>query len=57
MLVNKTIETPTGSIKFEGELEQQEVDYVMQIGLNTLLLRGAIPFTTKQPAPYTGTTQ
>jgi hypothetical protein len=47
MLVNKSIETPTGTIKFEGELEQNELDFVLKIGLNTLLTAGAIPFTTK----------
>jgi hypothetical protein len=48
MLVNKSIETPTGTIKFEGELEQNELDFVLKIGLNTLLTAGAIPFTTKK---------
>jgi hypothetical protein len=48
MLVNKSIETPTGTIKFEGELEQKELDFVLKIGLNTLLTAGAIPFTTKK---------
>lgn len=57
MLVNKTVETPNGTIQFEGELDQKEVDYVLQIGLNTLLLRGAIPFTSKQPTPFTGVVQ
>ncbi len=47
MLVNKSIETPQGTVKFEGELEQKELDFVLKIGLNTLLAAGAIPFTTK----------
>jgi len=47
MLVNKSIETPQGTVKFEGELEQNELDFVLKIGLNTLLTAGAIPFTTK----------
>jgi len=49
MLVNKSIETANGTIKFEGELEQKELDFVLKIGLNTLLTAGAIPFTTKKP--------
>jgi hypothetical protein len=28
-------------------LEQKELDFVLKIGLNTLLQLGAIPFTTK----------
>ena len=45
MLVNKSVETPEGTIKFEGELEQNELDFILKIGLNTLLKAGAIPFT------------
>lgn len=47
MLVNKSIETPQGTVKFEGELEQVELDFVLKIGLNTLMQMGAIPFTAK----------
>jgi hypothetical protein len=47
MLVNKSLETEKGTVKFEGELEQHELDFVLKIGLNTLLQLGAIPFTTK----------
>lgn len=47
MLVSKSIETEQGTVKFEGELEQNELDFVIKIGLNTLLQMGAIPFTAK----------
>lgn len=47
MLINKSIETAEGTVKFEGELEQKELDFVLKIGLNTLMQMGAIPFTTK----------
>ena len=50
MLVNKSIETPQGTVKFEGELEQKELDFVLKIGLNYLLTQGAIPFTTAAKA-------
>jgi hypothetical protein len=46
MLVNKSIETENGTVKFEGELEQNELDFVLKIGLNYLLTHGALPFTT-----------
>jgi hypothetical protein len=49
MHVNKTIETEKGTVKFEGELEQNELDFVIKVGLNVLLSRGALPFTVKQP--------
>ena len=45
MLINKSFETPEGSVRFEGELEQQELDLVLQVGLNYLLKVGAIPYT------------
>jgi ABC-type proline/glycine betaine transport system ATPase subunit len=45
VLINKTIETPQGTVKFEGELEAQELDLVLKIGLNYLLQQGALPFT------------
>lgn len=49
MLVNKSIETPQGTVKFEGELEQKELDFVLKIGLNFLLTQGAIPMTVAKP--------
>jgi hypothetical protein len=57
MLVNKSIETENGTVKFEGELEQNELDFVLKIGLNVLLTQGAIPYTTKKvDAAAEGTT-
>lgn len=47
MLVNKTIEQENGSVTFEGELSQEELDLVLTMGLNYLLAHGAIPFTSK----------
>lgn len=45
MLISKTLETKSGTVKFEGELEEKELDLVIQIGLNYLLQQGALPFT------------
>jgi hypothetical protein len=47
MLVSKSLETAEGTVKFEGELEQKELDLVLKIGLNYLLQMGALPFITK----------
>lgn len=44
MEVNKTFETPQGTVKFHGELSQDEADYVIKVGLNYLLQNGALPF-------------
>jgi hypothetical protein len=48
MHVSKSIETAQGSVTFEGELSAEELDFVLKIGLNSLLKMGAIPFTTVQ---------
>jgi hypothetical protein len=47
LLINKSIETPEGTVKFEGELETQELDFVLQIGLNWLFRRGMLPFAVQ----------
>jgi len=54
MLVNKSIETPQGTVKFEGELEQKELDYVLKIGLNYFLTHGAIPMTVAKQEEGSG---
>lgn len=42
MLVNKTIQTPEGTVQFQGELTQAELDMVLTIGLSMLLYKGAL---------------
>ena len=44
MEINTTIKTTQGTVKFQGELSQEEADYVIQTGLNYLLSKGEIPF-------------
>ena len=44
MKVRKTLETPEGTVTFEGDLTQDEVDLVLGVGLNFLLQQGVIPF-------------
>lgn len=46
MLISKSIETAQGTVKFEGELEPKELDFVLKLGLNILLTQGALPFMT-----------
>jgi hypothetical protein len=47
MKVSTTVQTPEGSVKFEGELSQQETDLVIQIGLSQLFEMGMIPFVVR----------
>ncbi len=48
MKVDKTVETDKGTVKFEGELTEDELNLVIEIGLNVLLANGAIPLVLKQ---------
>lgn len=50
MIVNKTVELPGGSVRFEGELDQTELDYVLSVGLSLLLLKGAMPYVVEEDA-------
>jgi len=42
MKVDKKIETEMGTVRFVGELSEDEVDYVITIGLATLMIRGEL---------------
>ena len=44
MKVSKTLELNGGTVQFDGELSEAEVDMIIGIGLNYLLQRGALPF-------------
>lgn len=44
MKVAKTFETPDGTVHFEGELSQEELDLIISVGINFLMQQGAIPF-------------
>jgi len=51
MKINKSLETPEGSIQFVGELEGQELDIVIQLGLLALTSRGFIKTVTAEVPP------
>ena len=44
MLINKTIETPEGTVEFKGNLLDEELDFVIEVGLNVILAQGATNF-------------
>jgi hypothetical protein len=44
--VSKLLKTSEGTVKFEGELTEEEHEFVVNIGLATLMEQGAIPFVT-----------
>lgn len=48
--VNKTTELEDGrTVKFEGEISGPELDYVLGVGLNTLMYTGLLPVVKKDP--------
>ena len=49
MEVRKAIKTDQGTILFEGELTNEEFDFVLTVGLNQLLQSGALPFHEVSP--------
>ena len=44
MLVNKTINTKDGMVEFKGNLLDEELDFVIEVGLNVILAQGATNF-------------
>lgn len=42
--ISKTIETEDGKVEFQGEVNQDELDLIITVGLNYLFQQGAIPF-------------
>ena len=44
MEIKKVIKTKDGSVTFKGSLSPEEHEFVLAVGLNTLIENGAIPF-------------
>lgn len=44
MNINKTIETENGTIVFKGELNEDEVDFVIECGLVYMVQNDLLPF-------------
>lgn len=45
MQINQTIELPTGTIVFNGEVTEEEFDLIIKLGLVSLYLRGGLETT------------
>lgn len=44
MEIKKVIKTSNGTVKFKGEITDEEHEFILSVGLNTLLEAGALPF-------------
>lgn len=47
MKIDQTIELPMGTIVFKGEVSDEELDYIIKLGLVSLYLRGGIETTVQ----------
>ena len=45
MLIDQTIDLPSGTVKFVGEVTPDELDFIIKMGLVTLYLRGELSTT------------
>lgn len=48
MRIDHVVEKPDGTVRFQGTLEGPELAFVIEYGLNLLLMEGAIPFVAKE---------
>lgn len=46
MQIKQVVETPEGDVVFQGKLEGPELAFVLEIGINTLVAQGALPFAS-----------
>ncbi len=48
MEIKKSIKNKDGTVRFKGELSPEEHDFVLSVGLNTLIEQGAIAMSTEE---------
>ena len=44
MQINKTIETEDGAVEIQASLSPEQVQFLIEVGLNVVLAKGAKPF-------------
>jgi hypothetical protein len=47
MYIHKIVETPEGSVEFEGEFSPEEVSFLMEFALTALVRQGLLPLVVK----------
>jgi hypothetical protein len=48
MLVTQAIETSEGTVTFQGELLKEELDFIIEVGLNVVMANGVTPFLSSK---------
>ena len=51
MIINQVVETPEGAVEIQANLSEEQVKFLIEVGLNVVLAKGAKPFI--QSADYT----
>lgn len=46
MEIKKILKTKKGTVVFKGEISDEEHEFILSVGLNTLMEHGALPFST-----------
>ncbi len=50
MKIKHSIENADGTVDLEANLNAEELSFVIELGLNMLLAKGVLPFTTDNEA-------
>lgn len=44
MIINQVVETPEGAVEVQASLSSEQVKFLIEVGLNVVLAKGAKPF-------------
>lgn len=47
MQINSIVETPEGAVEVNANLSPEQVQFLLEVGLNVVLAKGAKPFVQK----------
>ena len=48
MQINSIVETPEGAVEVNANLSPEQVQFLLEVGLNVVLAKGAKPFIQKE---------
>ncbi len=48
MQINSIVETPEGAVEVNANLSPEQVQFLLEVGLNVVLVKGAKPFIQKE---------
>jgi len=48
MQINSVVETPEGAVEVSANLSPEQVQFLLEVGLNVVLAKGAKPFIQRE---------